>query len=151
MEYQFKQGMTAPDWEMDDYGWCALLLSLLPDNQRAIRPCQRYSRPNSYELKPHFVYTLYICSTFRDDGAGFCRRPTFFPASKLRQLDKQEFFKNPTRRSMANFVGVLADLAYPKAMLSQLQDTTYMLALEDGIRAGLEEQPGEMPSSPPSI
>ena len=21
MEYQFKQGMTAPDWEMDDYGW----------------------------------------------------------------------------------------------------------------------------------
>ena len=23
MEYQFKQGMTAPDWEMDDYGWCA--------------------------------------------------------------------------------------------------------------------------------
>lgn len=23
MERQFKQGMTAPDWEMDDYGWCA--------------------------------------------------------------------------------------------------------------------------------
>ena len=23
MERQFKEGMTAPDWEMDDYGWCA--------------------------------------------------------------------------------------------------------------------------------
>ncbi len=49
---------------------------------------------------------------------------------------------------MANFVGTLADLAYPKAMLSQLQDTTYMLALEDGIRAALEEQPGKLPDNP---
>ena len=46
---------------------------------------------------------------------------------------------------MAYFVGTLADLAHPKAALSQLQDTTYMLALEDGIRAALEEQPGELP------
>ena len=23
MERQFKQGMAAPDWEMDDYGWYA--------------------------------------------------------------------------------------------------------------------------------
>lgn len=37
MEYQFKQGMTAPDWEMDDYGWyavcpgfCLLLLGRQP-------------------------------------------------------------------------------------------------------------------------
>ena len=76
------------------------------------------------------------------------RRPTFFPASKLQQLDKQEFFKHPTRRSMASFLGTQADLAYPKAALSQLQDTVYMLALEDGIRAALEEQPGELQNLP---
>ena len=46
---------------------------------------------------------------------------------------------------MAAFVGALADLAYPKAVLTQLQDPTYMLALEDGIRAALDEQPGESP------
>ena len=46
---------------------------------------------------------------------------------------------------MAHFVGTLADLAYPKAILTQLQDPTYMIALEDGIRAALEEQPGELP------
>lgn len=85
-----------------------------------------------------------------DIDIAICRRPTFFPASKLRQLDKQEFFKSPARRSMANFVGTLADLAYPKAMLSQLQDTTYMLALEDGIRAALEEQPGKLLFTSPS-
>lgn len=45
---------------------------------------------------------------------------------------------------MANFVGTLADLAYPKAALSLLQDSVYMLAFEDGIRAALEEQPGEL-------
>ena len=88
--------------------------------------------------------TVHMVSAFFNIGTGFCRRPTFFPASKLRQLDKQDFFKVPARRSMANFVGILADLAYPKAMLPQLQDTAYMLALEDGIRAALEEQPGEM-------
>ena len=40
-------------------------------------------------------------------------------------------------------MGALADLAYPKAVLPQLQDTAYLLALESGIRAALEEQPGE--------
>ena len=40
-------------------------------------------------------------------------------------------------------MGALADLAYPKAVLPQLQDTAYLLALEDGIQAALEEQPGE--------
>ena len=42
-----------------------------------------------------------------------------------------------------NFVTALADLSYPKAALTQLQDAPYMLALEDGIRAALEEQPGD--------
>jgi len=72
----------------------------------------------------------------------FCRRPTFFKSSKLRRLDKTELFKDPAKRSLADFVGTLADLAYPKAALSQLQEPKYMLALEDGIQAALEEQPG---------
>jgi hypothetical protein len=39
-------------------------------------------------------------------------------------------------------VGALADLAYRQAALPQMQDTAYLLTLEDGIRAALEEQPG---------
>ena len=45
--------------------------------------------------------------------------------------------------TLHNFITALADLSYPKAALTQLQDAPYMLALEDGIRAALEEQPGD--------
>ena len=85
---------------------------------------------------------------YADDAkvdVAFCRRPTFFKSSKLRRLDKVELFKDPAKRSLADFVGTLADLAYPKAALSQLQEPTYMLALEDGIQAALAEQPGWLP------
>ena len=72
-----------------------------------------------------------------------CRRPTFFPAGKLRPLDKEVVLQDRRALTMHNFVTVLADLSYPKAALAQLQDAAYMLALEDGIRAALDEQPGD--------
>ena len=72
---------------------------------------------------------------------GPCRRPTFFPAGKLRQLDKEAVLQDKRALTLYNFITALADLSYPKAALTQLQDAPYMLALEDGIRAALEEQP----------
>ena len=74
---------------------------------------------------------------------GPCRRPTFFPAGKLRQLDKEAVLQDKRALTLHNFITALADLSYPKAALTQLQDAPYMLALEDGIRAALEEQPGD--------
>ena len=74
---------------------------------------------------------------------GPCRRPTFFPAGKLRRLDKEAVLQDKRALTLYNFITALADLSYPKAALTQLQDAPYMLALEDGIRAALEEQPGD--------
>ena len=129
MERQFKQGMAAPDWDMDDYGWQApLLISVI---------CCMISTLRSPGCLAEFACT---CRIGRGDS---CRRPTFFPAGKLRQLDKEAVLQDKRVLTLYNFVTVLADLSYPKAALTQLQDVTYMLALEDGIRAALDEQPGD--------
>lgn len=129
MERQFKQGMAAPDWEMDDYGWCAPLLTFVP--------CRKIASLGTSACQAGHACTYCIV------GGEPCRRPTFFPAGKLRQLDREAVLQGKRALTMHSFVTVLADLSYPKAALAQLQDAACMLALEDGIRAALDEQPGE--------
>ena len=71
-----------------------------------------------------------------------CRRPTFFPASKLRPLDRAAVLQLPSARMLCGVVNALADLAGPKATLALLRDAPRLAAYEAAIQHVLQEQPG---------
>ena len=79
-----------------------------------------------------------------------CRRPTFMPAMKLKQLDRSATLSgSASRATVANFVNALADLDGPKRALAILDDTARLEAFECGIRNALREQPGLYLPPPP--
>ncbi|KAK9917705.1 hypothetical protein WJX75_007354 [Coccomyxa subellipsoidea] len=119
MERQFKQSMTAPDWEMEDYDWRVLPCSSL-----------RQWHSSSRRRFDHFTKILTL------------ERPTFFPGSKLKRLNKARFMADPRARMLMGYVSALADLANPKAALPLLADERRLAAYEAAIVAALEEQPG---------
>ena len=78
-------------------------------------------------------------------GLSFCmwpRRPTFFPGSKLRHLDRAAALQDPRVRMLCGLANALADLAHPKAALGLLRDMPRLSAYRLAIHAALSGQPG---------
>lgn len=70
------------------------------------------------------------------------RRPTFFPGSKLRHLDRAAALQDPRVRMLCGMANALADLAHPKAALGLLRDMPRLSAYRLAIHAALSGQPG---------
>ena len=70
------------------------------------------------------------------------RRPTFFPGSRLQQLDRAAVLQDSTTRMLCGLANTLADLAHPKAALPLLADLPRLSAYEAAIQDALQERPG---------
>lgn len=77
----------------------------------------------------------------------FCRRPTFFPSSRLqppRQPSMSSFGQQAVTRFLAGYVNSLAELAAPKAALAVLCDGVRTEAYAAAMCAAARELPGEL-------
>ena len=84
--------------------------------------------------------TSTVCYT---QVALLCRRPTFLPAMKAKQLDKAKVLADPTRSLLASFIEGMTDLAQPKACLPLLSDHVQLDAFQKAIKGALQELPGK--------
>jgi hypothetical protein len=103
MVNQFKQSMTGPEWEVEDLEWCACAAGHLSACHARLHlsGLVRHRHPPQCSL---------------------CRRPTFLPAMKLKPVSTGTALSSPHMRSLAGFLGALADLAGPKQALHILGD-----------------------------
>lgn len=73
-----------------------------------------------------------------------CRRPTFLPEFKQKQLNRATVMADPTTRVLASYINALADLAQPKASIPLLHDEARLNAYQAALAGALHELPGDM-------
>ena len=73
-----------------------------------------------------------------------CRRPTFLPEFKQKQLNRTRVMADPSTRVLASYINALADLAQPKASIPLLHDDARLNAYQAALAGAVHELPGDV-------